>query len=146
MIRPIIEYAPTVWAPYLQKDIVKLESVQRRSARFVLNDYARLSSVTNMLQRLGWSTLEQRRNSLKIFMLYKIIHGIVHIDYDEVLTRNENPTRGHSQRYCIPPTRINAYHHSFFPSTIRKWNTLPDCIITSRNIELFISNYYNYYN
>ena len=95
-----------------------------------------------MLQRLGWSTLEQRRNSLKNFMLYKIIHGIVHIDYDEVLTRNENPTRGHSQRYCIPPTRINAYHHSFFPSTIRKWNTLPDCIITSANIELFISNYY----
>ena len=130
MIRPIIEYAPTVWAPYLQKDIMKLESVQRRSARFVLNDY----------------TLEQRRNSLKIFMLYKIIHGIVHIDYDEVLTRNENPTRGHFQRYCIPPTRINAYYHSFFPSTIRKWNTLPDCIITSANIELFISNYYNHYN
>ena len=102
MIRPIIEYAPTVWAPYLQKDILKLESVQRRSARFVLND--------------------------------------------EMLTRNENPTRGHSQRYCIPPMRINAYHHSFFPSTIRKWNTLPDCIITSGNIELFISNYYNYYN
>ena len=69
MIRPIIEYTPTVWAPYLQKDILKLESVQRRSARFVLNDYARLSSVTNMLQRLGWSTLEQRRNSLK-FLCY----------------------------------------------------------------------------
>ena len=64
MIRPIIKYAPTVWAPYLQKDILKLEYVQCRSARFVLNDYARLSSVTNMLQRLGWSTLEQRRNIL----------------------------------------------------------------------------------
>ena len=45
-----------------------------------------------MLQRLEWLTLEQRRNSLKIFMLYMIIHGIVHIDYDKVLTRNENPT------------------------------------------------------
>ena len=78
-------------------------------------------------------------------MLYKIIHGIVHIDYDEVLTRNENPTQGHSQRYYVPPTRINANYHSFFPSTtIRKWNTLPDCIITSAYIELFISNYYNY--
>ena len=137
---------PPLFGHLTYKRILKLESVQRRSARFVLNDYARLSSVTNMLQRLGWSTLEQRRNSLKIFMLYKIIHGIVHIDYDEVLTRNENPTRGHSQRYYIPLTRINAYHHSFFPSTIRKWNTLPDCVITSGNIELFISNYYNYYN
>ena len=46
MIRPIIEYAPSVWSPHLQRDILKLESVQHRSARFVLNDYARLSSVT----------------------------------------------------------------------------------------------------
>ena len=33
-------------ATHLQRDILKLESVQRRSARFVVNDYARLSSVT----------------------------------------------------------------------------------------------------
>ena len=57
MIQPIIEYASTIWAPYLQKYILKLESVQRRSTRFVLNDYSRLSSVTNMLQRLGGQLL-----------------------------------------------------------------------------------------
>ena len=51
MIQPIIEYAPTIWAPHLQRDIVKLESVQLRSARFVLNNYASLSSVTSMLQK-----------------------------------------------------------------------------------------------
>ena len=48
MIQPIIEYASTIWTPYLQKDILKLESIQRRSARFVLNDYARLSSDTKI--------------------------------------------------------------------------------------------------
>ena len=42
-----IEYAPTIWAPHLQSDILKLESVQCRSTRFVLNEYARLSSVTS---------------------------------------------------------------------------------------------------
>ena len=49
MIQPIIEYTSTIWAPHLQNDILKLESIQHsyRSARFVLNDYARLSSVTS---------------------------------------------------------------------------------------------------
>ena len=63
MIQPIMEYVPTIWAPYLQRDILKLESIQRRSARFVLNDYARLSSVTSMLQKLGWPTLKQHKDS-----------------------------------------------------------------------------------
>ena len=63
-----------IWTPHLQKDILKLESIQRRSARFVLNDYTRLSSVTSMIQKLGWPTLKQRRDNTNIIMLYKIIH------------------------------------------------------------------------
>ena len=144
MIRPIIEYASTIWTPHLQKDILKLESIQRRSARFVLNDYARLSSVTSMIQKLGWPTLKQRRDNTNIIMLYKILHNIVHINYSDVLIENTNPTRGHSQRFLVPRTKTNAYHYSFFPSTIRKWNILPDCVISSLNIDLFISTYYKY--
>ena len=76
MIRPIIEYASTIWTPHLQKEILKLETIQRRSARFVLNEYARLSSVTSMIQKLGWPTLKQRRDNTNIIMLHKIIHNI----------------------------------------------------------------------
>ena len=72
MIRPIIEYTSTIWTPHLQKDILKLESIQRKLARFVLNDYARLSSVTSMIQKLGWPTLKQRRDNTKIIILYVI--------------------------------------------------------------------------
>ena len=117
MIRPIIEYASTIWTPHLQKDILKLESVQRRSARFVLNDYARFSSVTSMIQKLGWPTLKQRRDNTNTYN--KIIHNIVHINYSDVIIENTNPTRGHSQRFYVPRTKLNAYHYSFFPSTIR---------------------------
>ena len=49
MIRPILEYANTVWSPYTKKDISKIERVQRQSARFIMADYSRHSSVTNML-------------------------------------------------------------------------------------------------
>ena len=39
---------------HTQKDIQCAESVQRRAARFVHKDYSRHTSVTSMLQSLGW--------------------------------------------------------------------------------------------
>ena len=39
LVRPQLEYAPTVWSPYTDQAINKLESVQRRAARWVTRDY-----------------------------------------------------------------------------------------------------------
>ena len=52
MIRPILEYANTVWSPYTKKDIAKIERVQRQSARFIMANYSHHRSVTNMLTNL----------------------------------------------------------------------------------------------
>ena len=52
LARPITEYATTAWSPHTQKDIQRVESVQRRAARFVHKDYSRHSSATSMLQSL----------------------------------------------------------------------------------------------
>ena len=38
LVRPILEYARTVWDPYIQANIYKLEMVQRRAARFVFQN------------------------------------------------------------------------------------------------------------
>ena len=40
--------------------------VQRRSARFVYNDFTRTSSVTSMMNNLGWPLLRQRRDVAKV--------------------------------------------------------------------------------
>ena len=63
-----------MWSPHTQSSIDAVEMLQRKAARFVCNDFARLSSVTSMLEHLGWDTLEQRRNQLTLLMLYKIIN------------------------------------------------------------------------
>ena len=57
-VHPLLEYAASVWDPYLQ-NIAKIEVVQRRAARFILNRFRNTSSVNNMLEALGWPTLEQ---------------------------------------------------------------------------------------
>ena len=51
-----MEYATTAWASHTKKVINKLENVQRSAARFVSNDYRRTSSVTSMIQKVGWQT------------------------------------------------------------------------------------------
>ena len=60
-VRPLLEYAASVWDPYSQKNIAMIEAVESRAARFVLNRFRNTSSVNNILEALGWPTLEQRR-------------------------------------------------------------------------------------
>jgi len=52
MLRPVLEYASTMWDPHTSTNINKIEAVQRRAARFSLNDFSTFSSVTNMLRTL----------------------------------------------------------------------------------------------
>ena len=47
LVRPQLEYASTVWSPYTDQDINKLESVQRRAARWVTRDNRYTSSVSS---------------------------------------------------------------------------------------------------
>ena len=54
--------APSPGVHISKKTIICVESVQRRAARFVCNDYCRSSSVNTMLSNLGWQDLETRRN------------------------------------------------------------------------------------
>ena len=48
LVHPIMEYAASVWDPYHLKNIQTLEKVQRRAARWVMNDYSWYSRVSNM--------------------------------------------------------------------------------------------------
>ena len=64
-----------------------------------------------MLQKLGWPTLVQRRDISKILKLYKTIYDLVHVDHGDVLIRNTNPTRGHSQRLSVGHKQNYGYHH-----------------------------------
>jgi len=74
IIRPQMEHASAVWDPYYNVDIDKLEKIQRRAARWVLNDYNRTSSVTQMLDQLSWPTLQTRRKISRLQLLHKILH------------------------------------------------------------------------
>ena len=89
----------------------------------------RSASVTEMLHQLQWDTLEATRNNLCVILLYKIINKLVDTFSEEQLLLTNSVTRGHPLRYLQPPTKIDAYKYSFFPSAIRIWNSLPSDIV-----------------
>ena len=79
LVRPQLEYASTVWSPHTDLDINKLDSVQRRAARWVTRDYQYTSSVSSMLQDLNWRTLDQRRIDSRLVLLYNVTYDLVAI-------------------------------------------------------------------
>ena len=66
LARSILEYSSTAWDPFYQKDIDRLEMVQRRAARFVFNGNIPISSVTSMVSQLGRNH-SQKENENTVF-------------------------------------------------------------------------------
>lgn len=129
LVRPQLEYASTVWSPHTAADITKLESVQRRAARWTTRDYQRTSSVTQMLKDLNWRTLEQRRIDSRLILMYKITYDLVAIPVADYLTPNTRQSRhNHQMAYMQIPTLKDYYKFTFFPRTIVHWNALPSYI------------------
>ena len=135
LVRPHLEYCCTVWNPFTTKDIMRVENIQSRAARFVLNNY----SVTTMIRHLEWSSLEQRRKKASLLMMYKIHHGLIAINPDNYLiAMPPSATRSyHLSKFQLIPARIQIYKNSFFPRTVTWWNSLPDNILTLPTMEVF---------
>jgi len=126
-----LEYAASVWDPHLAKDINKLENIQRRSARFVKGDYRTTSSVTQMLQELGWQDLQSRHRDLRLALLYKVVMGPVGIQPEHVgLVAADDRTRvKHQFKFCAVGSSTQAFRHSSAVRTVGDWNSLPSHVV-----------------
>ena len=138
LVRPKLEYAAQVWSPHSSKGIHKIERVQRAAARFVLNDHRRTSSVTSMLERLNWPSLETRRMHQQLCLFYKIVHGLVNIKLPaHVKPITQHTRNSHQLKFIQIQCRTDIYAYSFYPRVIRMWNSLPPCAIVAPSLPSF---------
>ena len=116
-----------------------IERSQRQAAKFVMNNFSSYASVTQMLTSLNLPTLAQCRRQERAIMLFKIIHNLVDIPANSYITPvpMTHDTRGHNIKFMQPMTRTDSYLHSFFPSAIKIWNSLPQYVIDSKDIDEF---------
>ena len=140
LIRPVLEYASTVWDPHQIQLIQQIEQVQRQAARFATGNYYSRDPgcVTNMLNKLQWEPLQHRRAKSKVIMLYKIIHQEVEIPIQHLLVTNTRVTRGtQANNIRQISTRVDVYKFSFVPSTITAWNRLPSEARAAPSVDSF---------
>ena len=93
-----------------------------------------------MLDELGWPSLEARRDQSSLLLFHKIHCGAVSIEKDNYLTPaySLKTTRSsHSAQYRRHQTYSNALKNSFFPRTIPHWNSLSPSVAKNQSTEEF---------
>ena len=126
IIRPHLEYASSAWAPYTQTNINKIESVQKRAARFVLQNYSYNTSITHLIQnKLKWTTLQNRRAARDILIFHKIHHNKLNIPFPPCV---QTSTRDNNRYIYLQTLHSDTFKYHFYTRTIRILNTLPTSI------------------
>jgi len=129
-VRPQLEYCSVIWHPWQKNLCYAVERVQRAAARYVMYDYERTSSVTEMINILNWQTLEQRRLHSSLIVLYKINHQLISVDHHHL-------THSRNLNFLLPFSRTLYHQYSYFPRTIRLWNNLPFHVKDSSSLGQF---------
>ena len=145
LVRPASEYCATIWDPHHKKYIDQIEAIQRRAARFVLNNYNYKASVTDMLDRFGWESLELRILRARLAMFFRIQHNLIAVPLPPFITRPYRLKPDFPHQYRIVFASTEAYKNSFFVRTVYQWNHLPSSIATLTTLNSFkeaLSSYY----
>ena len=136
LVRPILEYGCCAWDPYRNNQINKLELVYKRAARFITKNHNREHGSTKLnMTSLGWIPLFERRAKIKLTMLHKILNNEIHIPSDDLIPNKRKPLN-----FCVPHSKVDSHLHSFFPSSIRMWNSLSDSLKVTTSINAFKSS------
>ena len=124
--------------PHTTININLLESEQRSAATLCYKDYSSFSSVMTMLQNLNLPTLKSRA---KLQMMHVIFNNLVSVPNDCLTSIPPYLRSGYFNQLS---TRVDSFKFSFFPSTIRLWNSIPPYVINSCTHDQFCTRLGNY--
>src|SRR3989441_8033171 len=72
LVRPILDYCIPVWRPYLKKDIMQLEKIQKRYTKMIKG--CRRITYEQRLDNLNLTTLEERHHRADMIQVYSILN------------------------------------------------------------------------
>ena len=136
LVRPHLEYCVQFWVPQFQKDVDKLERVQRRATRMVEG----LASMTygEKLRELGMSSLQQRRARWDMIAVFNYVKGN-HVEEGANLfpAALETRTRSHGFKLRERRFHLNSRKHVLMVRAVHRWNKLPPRVMTAPTLEVF---------
>ena len=138
-IRPHLEYNVQVWSPYLQKDIMTLERVQRVATKCVPS--LKNLSYEERLEKLGLYTLAYRRQRGDAIVAFKLLNGLLDVDEGKYFQLSETQLRGHSKKLFQKRSSTNIRKNFFTNRVVASWNRLPPRVVESSSVEQFKHRY-----
>ena len=83
---------------------------------FIKSRYSRYSSLSDMLDLLGWPPLSQRRQEARLILFYTIINGLVQVSFkDGVVEAYKGTRRKQNMKFRQIGHTTSQYGQSFFP-------------------------------
>jgi len=116
----------------MAKDIQQLERVQRRAARFVKKDYTYTTSVTGLLDELGWLPLFERRKHSRLTTFHKALNNLSAFSLDHLSVSSQHTRASNENKFVSLPVHTDVFKYSFF-----HWNSLPLAVCLSQSTQSF---------
>ena len=86
------------------------------------------------MSKLDLKPLEERRAQIKLKLFFKARQNLVEIPFTHL--ENTNSKRRHGN-YAIPTSSVDSHLYSFYPNTIRLWNSLPNEAKSTQSLDVF---------
>ena len=141
LVRPTLEYGSNVWDPHQTTRIqLLLERVQNKGARYVLQDWDRQTSVSQIKSSLGWCTLQEQQLVNRLSSFHKYVHTHHRLELPPYVIKPPRTSNNHhSHSFQNIRAQSDQYLHSFLPRTTRTWNLLPQDIVSAPSPDSFSS-------
>lgn len=144
-VRPHLEYAIQVWAPWSAQDRELMEGVQRRVVRMTNN--LKATEYTERLKELGLTSLQDRRDRQDMIQCWRILHRADDVNPNTWFTlardASQRTTRLTSGCLNLSLPRANGeVRRNFFSHrTVNQWNALPENVKSAEILATFKKEY-----
>ena len=146
-ILPCIDYGITIWSNCNEGTKQLISRLQKRAARIVKGnfDYVNIRGA-DLMNDLGWQTIDMRQNYFYSTLMYKCIHGdapvwltnqiLMACEYHDVNTRNAS-----QMNVIVPKPKVDFFRKSLQYQGATVWNHLPLHVKESSSLHSFKKMY-----
>lgn len=146
LVRAHLSYGSEIWAPQGScADLLRLESVQRRATKFILQDYK--SSYSERLKKLNLIPISYWFEIKDIVFFYKCKSGIFELNVEHYTNHSIHRSTRSSSVGSLRPNlcKTSLFRNSYFNRIVFLWNSLSSEIKSSSSVTTLKTKLYLHY-
>lgn len=124
LVRPHLEYGNIIWYPFLKRQSIAVEKVQRRVTK-LLQECGHMT-YSQRLQYLSLPSLKGRRYRGDLIEMFKIFHNLEDVSFENLFSLSKSDiTRNSEGKLFLMHSNTNKRKFSFANRIVQPWNALP---------------------